>query len=307
MHHGGHVYDVLVKDALEEVLDWLESHPEELVILFIQFVSGETHALIDEGIVESDALVNEMGFTKLRMKDYVMRHMTVRKALERGRIGHGGAGFFMYELGDDGYDPSVSCFVGWSESCIGTPAERLGRYTAMHEYLSGRFNGDQFPLADGLLWSTQAHWQYSAASIATGLSRMSCILAEESASHINGLLAKDIAQGNYKRMNLVQMDYVCDSGKDAFKAMRDFARAYAKQKFSRAEEKYEVPHDAWRARPCYARGFAILAAGAAAVSTLAAGMRLALGRVRSLWTGRGEAQRAPPDGQTSLLERPEPQ
>lgn len=307
MHHGGTVYHVLVKDALHEVLVWLESHPDELVIVFIQFVSGDTQELIEEGRSESNALVREMGFTMLKMEDWYMRQMTVGKALERGRIGHGGAGFFIYELGDDGYDPSVSCFAGWSESCIGTPAERLGRYTAMHEYLVGRFNGDQFPLADGLLWSTQAHWQYSAAAIATGLSRMSCILAEESASDINGLLAQDIAQGNYKRINLVQIDYVCDSGKHVFKAMRDFAHAYAEQKFSRAEEKYEVPRDAWRAGPCYARGFAILAAGAVAVSTLAAGIRLALGHFRSLWTGRGEAQRAPPDGQASLLERPEPQ
>lgn len=312
MHHGGFVYNVLVKDALQEVLDWLESHPEELVIVFVQYVSGDTEELGHEGVAESNALVNSMGFVQMKMKDYFLRKMTVRKALQQGKIGHGGAGFFVYSFGDDGYDESVSCWHpqipgGWSEKCTGTPTQRLGRYTALHEYLLEQFNGDQFPLADGLLWNTQAHWQYSAGSIATGLSQMSCILAEESAANVNGLLAEDIAQGNYKRMNVVQMDFVCDSGKDVFKAMRSFARAYAEEKFNQAEEKYNVPLGAWRARPCYARGFAIFAAGAVAVSTVAVGIRLALGHARSLRAGRGEAQRDPPDGQASLLERPEPQ
>mmetsp|Transcript_107431 Transcript_107431/g.300159 ORF Transcript_107431/g.300159 Transcript_107431/m.300159 type:complete len:446 (-) Transcript_107431:138-1475(-) len=302
MHHGGTVFDVLLQDALEEVLDWLESHPDELVILFVQFVSGDTQALINEAVIESNELVKEMGFVRMSMKASFMRDMTVRTALEKGRIGTGGAGFFVYELGDDGYDPSLTCFSGWGESCIGTQAQRQGRYTAMHEYLGGQFNGDQFPLAGGLLWNTQAHWQYDAASIAAGLSRFSCILAEEASANVNALLASGIANGDYSKMNLVQMDYVCDSGKDAFKAMRSFARAYADEKSS-LQQKYEMPHDAWRARPCYARGVAILAAGAVAVSTVVVGMRLAFGRFLSLGTCRGEAQRAPPEDKAALLER----
>jgi hypothetical protein len=285
MHHGGTVFDMEVTEALADVEDWLSTRPTELVILYISKCSG------DDGVSdlcpgEASALVKEQGYYVMSQRQSVMGSLTVKNALDRGkqeRRPGGGSIVVVYTLGASYYDVGISCytqaqFPATGENCVSLdPNDRIGRYTALNDYLQYYLNHPDMPFANGTLWNVQAHWQYDVYSIAHGIALQSCILAEESASNINKLVASSIAQEQFKTINILEVDYVCHGGRELYTAARAFAKKYLEKKdASRAldvVEEYAAPGPPAGPKtfqPCYGRAFWLLAPYGACVGVLAA-------------------------------------
>ena len=66
----------------------------------------------------------------------------------------------------------------------------------------------------------QAHWQYSAASIARGVTHFSTILKDVADSQINQKVAKMVAARKFPHINLLQLDDVCNGGKEVSAALK---------------------------------------------------------------------------------------
>lgn len=59
--------------------------------------------------------------------------------------------------------------------------------------------------ATGKLWMAQAHWQYSATSVAEGVLHNSSILLDESKSEINHMLVHNISNYAFPFVNIVEV------------------------------------------------------------------------------------------------------
>ena len=67
----------------------------------------------------------------------------------------------------------------------------------------------------------QALWQESAASVAAGASRNSSLLRDERESGLNAALASLVRAGRWRgRLNLLEVNNVCDGGSQLLAAMR---------------------------------------------------------------------------------------
>ncbi len=66
----------------------------------------------------------------------------------------------------------------------------------------------------------QGHWQYSTTSVAAGLLKESSILLDESRSGINALQVQNLTRRDFKYLNLLEVDNVCDQGPQLLAALR---------------------------------------------------------------------------------------
>ena len=67
----------------------------------------------------------------------------------------------------------------------------------------------------------QALWQESAASVAVGASRNSSLLRDERESGLNAALASLVRAGRWRgRLNLLEVNNICDGGPQLLAAMR---------------------------------------------------------------------------------------
>ena len=83
------------------------------------------------------------------------------------------------------------------------------------------------PPADGRLYSHQALWQETDASVAIGVLHGSSLLEDERRSGLNAQLSERVADGSFdaKRANLVEVNNVCDGGAALLAALRAVKRS----------------------------------------------------------------------------------
>ena len=70
------------------------------------------------------------------------------------------------------------------------------------------------------LWMVQTHWQTSAASITLGTLHLSSILKDEASSRVNDWVSRSILNSSFDRLNIVEVDHVCDGGKDIYNSLQ---------------------------------------------------------------------------------------
>ena len=68
----------------------------------------------------------------------------------------------------------------------------------------------------------QTHWQTSAASIVLGTLHRSSILLDEAYSRVNDWVSRCITDGTCARLNIVEVDHVCDGGREVFQAIQGY-------------------------------------------------------------------------------------
>jgi hypothetical protein len=67
----------------------------------------------------------------------------------------------------------------------------------------------------------QAHWQYSAKSVASGVVLFSSILSDETRSSTNERILNELNHGRWgSNLNILELDNVCDQGKNIAEVLR---------------------------------------------------------------------------------------
>ena len=129
---------------------------------------------------------------------------------------------------EDHYEPDVAC-SGYdleddAYTCYGNDSRTLP-LTRMWNYLDNVSAAG--PPADGRLYSHQALWQETDASVVIGVLHGSSLLEDERRSGLNALLSQRVADGSFdaRRANLVEVNNVCDGGAALLAALRAVKRS----------------------------------------------------------------------------------
>lgn len=73
---------------------------------------------------------------------------------------------------------------------------------------------------NGHLWQLQALWQETTASVVIGTVHGSSLLKDETKSGLNEAILAEVRSGNFKHINFLELNNVCDHGPGIFQALR---------------------------------------------------------------------------------------
>jgi len=247
-HHGSVTVDHPVDAALGEVVAWANANArsaEEIVLLHAFACSGTN---CDAAVGAAFAAHNITYITSCSE----LNGLTLQGAAARAVLPGGGLVLAVKDCLADHYQAEVACSgyqsggkdVPKPKAVAGLPkrpapqvegaaAALPSAYTCyadsgskalplerMWSYLANvSITG---PPADGTLYSHQALWQESDASVAIGVLHGSSLLKDEESSTLNALLAQRVASGawNVSAANLVEVNNVCDGGPALLAALR---------------------------------------------------------------------------------------
>ncbi|CAE7836318.1 unnamed protein product [Symbiodinium microadriaticum] len=204
-----------MKDAVEEVITWCNSNPEELVVFYLTSCDGE------DGCKEAAlALMAEMGVYTIT-DCASLDSLSIEAAKAAATLPGGGLLLGLYDCIVEQYDPTVNCYgkgfacyEAWSTESTEFPWEKFTFY--MDEAT------EIVPTTDGRLWMAQAHWQSTAGSITIGTLHNSSLLLDEERSGVNKWTAQSIREGRFKHLNIIEVDNVCDGGLDILGAIKSW-------------------------------------------------------------------------------------
>ena len=156
--------------------------------------------------------------------------LTLSEAATRAALPGGGAVLAVTGCLEDHYEPDVACSgydleADGAYTCYRNDSSRALPLTRMWNYLGNVSAAG--PPADGRLYSHQALWQETDASVAIGVLHGSSLLEDERRSGLNALLSERVADGSFdaRRANLVEVNNVCDGGAALLAALRAVKRS----------------------------------------------------------------------------------
>jgi hypothetical protein len=217
-HHGSVDIKVKVSDLLNELKTWQGKNPNELVIVYGSHCTGDNCAKMFQ-----DAL--SVASVPLLQCSQISR-LTLGSALQIGSL------LAVSGCVQENYDSSISCYGEGADeepfelrqrpnyqpnslfdNCHGSNSQQF--FDALWDHVGKISDGRGKNQSD--LWMAQAHWQYSASSIAQGTAMDSCILKDESEANVNSKLADKIVAGQFPHINFLEVDNVCDSDQSGMK------------------------------------------------------------------------------------------
>ena len=118
------------------------------------------------------------------------------------------------------FPSSVSSPLSMYYTCYADSSTKAFPLNRMWSYIDGVVADG--PPADGSLYSVQCIWQETTNSVIVGELHGSTLLDDEKSSQLNALLASRIKSGqfNISRINLVEVNNVCDGGPALLAALR---------------------------------------------------------------------------------------
>ena len=242
-HHGSVLIEHDLGDALDEIVSWSNSRgpnatSDDLILLSTWDCAGgdACNAATRTALAERNiTLIDDCG---------ALAKLTVDEAFARAALPGGGAALAVWGCLADHYDESVACSGFGSKgqargaaSTAASAAATVGgsglEYTCYNDSSSKAFPLDRMwdylgnvsaagPPADGTLWSHQALWQETDASVAVGVLHGSSLLLDEERSGLNALLAQRLESGAWAAssgLNLVEVNHVCDGGEQLRQAI----------------------------------------------------------------------------------------
>lgn len=241
MAHGVVTVNVPISSVLEETMEWCHNHVDELVILYVSHGDGQG---VDEAM---SALLASKNITFI--DDTLNEEYTVGQAMQQSDTIRGGSLLAISDRAmSENYDPSTECYYEvkegdmddddddeadeWDEEKLSSNsssvlytwcydnATQLYPFNHMWDSLKQVSSKPISPSA-GQMQMLQAHWQYSASSVAAGVLHDSSILLDTQRSHINSKVADQLSEkGLLLNVNVVELDDVCHDGDLVFKALR---------------------------------------------------------------------------------------
>jgi hypothetical protein len=246
-HHDVIEVHVPFSQVMQEIVTWSGSHTgdDDLVLAMMSHCDGSncmdltTKALAAAGVPVADC--------------GQVSSMTLGSALSYSKLANGGHVLAVFDCVDD----------NWVESntCSGHRNRRLAEKDQEPTSNVSTLKGNSFPgfygcwtddnthsypvdrifnyLKDvskrgsrgGRLYSMQALWQETKTTVELGLLDLSSLLIDEKNSKLNQQVADAVKQGPggmFPHINLLEVNNVCDGGKDLLAALREYAKEYAK-------------------------------------------------------------------------------
>lgn len=255
-HHGGIVVDHAFEDSLDEILGWVNRHPQELVLMHIWDCGSD-------GSADCHALVNEaLSAKKLRAVTDCneMHNVSVGEAKKMGALPSGGSLLPIVpargrDVGEgcskSNYNEKIRC---WGPLSVAKNSDSDNRETASVSTNASATAGDvkglftyccwdksaskETPIKhmtdymrDAWMysnnypqpfWQIQALWQENVGSVVFGEMHSSSLINDESKSKLNHLTASYIESGKFKYLNYVEVNNVCDGGNRLHDALTAF-------------------------------------------------------------------------------------
>ena len=235
-HHGGVTVPQALEQSLTEVIAWLATHPSELVIWLIWDCKGEGCMAAVAQTMTAYNVTNVIDCGRLQAEQW-----TYGEAKRRGRLPAGGSlVVFMgpEACSEPNYYPNTTC-TGFLRALA--PARDIDAKSRVASAGSGEHfyscwqtdRSRDTPLqrmldsldvaartvTDAHFSQAQALWQESADSVAIGVFRGSSLLIDEQRSGLNRLVADEVLRGRWARLNLVEVNHVCDGGSQLLAAL----------------------------------------------------------------------------------------
>jgi len=205
-HHGPVVVHKQMSESLAEVVDWLAAAPDELVVMYMTDCAG------DEGCTEAAQALLDAAHISTLSDCADLRDLTFAGARLRGRLGSGGSLLAVLECVTSNYVPEVNCYGAnfvcydsWPAGTSDVPWDSLKSYAAA-------VTGADPTTASPNLWMTQLHWQSTALSVSLGALHNSSLLRDEALAGVNAWVEQALLSGDFKYLNFVELDNVCDNG-----------------------------------------------------------------------------------------------
>jgi hypothetical protein len=199
---------------VNDVREWLASHPDALVLFYLSHFDGE------QGCEQTTSeLMASLGIAPLSCGE--VASVTVSQAFQRGAQLTGGSIVAVVDCMDERFDESVNCYTGILATCYGGPSGGDEAWARMHAYQEA----STAVAATSQLWMTQLHWQTTAASIAYGTLHGGSILLDEERGGVNAWVAEALRGGLFKSLALIELDSVCHGGPEVYSALLDVAPA----------------------------------------------------------------------------------
>jgi hypothetical protein len=225
MHHGAVTVNVAVRDGLQNIKDWSAANSAELVLVYGSHCDGSSDSDKSQCQGAFTQTLSDLGIPLIQCSD--IARMTVGDAMSRGSV------VATWGCVEENYDPSIKCYgdivaanstdagrrLGDTFVCYGSNADKA--FNALWQNLEGLSNVDEAPhKGEGTLWMAQAHWQYDTSSVTQGILHSSCILEDEYKANVNGQIADKIRAGDFKHINLLEVDNVRNNGNAILQALR---------------------------------------------------------------------------------------
>lgn len=226
-HHGPIEINYSFARSLVDLMQWLRSHPTELVLLSIWDCVGD-------GCMEAVGKQLSVHNISTVVDCSELRSLTYSGARARAELPGGGSllAITAAQWAPDGaacsvgnYDPTMACtgrIDGDDDDssyygCWLSDATRAYPVGRMLEQLD---NVTRRGLSDGHFTQAQGLWQESEASIAIGALRNSSLLLDQRRSGLNEILAREVASGRWRgAVNFLEVNDVCDHGAELAKAL----------------------------------------------------------------------------------------
>jgi hypothetical protein len=226
-HHGPVVVHKKMNESLYEVMDWLATHPDQLVVMYV--TSCASYASYEkQGCGEAvQALLDAAHIHTLSDSDCTdLTSLTFGAAKALSRLTTGGSllavgecvtSNFVQEINCYGYaygaglegglEGGFVCYDSW-------PGNSEVPWEFMKKYVSEVTRTDPTVgvRSSPNLWMTQVHWQSTALSVSLGTLHNSSLLMDESRAGVNLWVQQSVSKGDFKYLNLVELDNVCDNG-----------------------------------------------------------------------------------------------
>lgn len=225
--HGDVIFHLTgFAETLAEIVAWAKTN-KELVLLFVK-ASGDTgpaalEKLANAGITYdndctmldtvtvgtamSKSSAGSIWALSYKCGNQMAAHPSLKSEYSGGKLGGGN------------YDADVVCHTA-TTSCYDDNAY-LDRQR-LWDYVAKTMNPD--PPYDKM-WMVQAHWQYTGASIAAGVTEGSCILEDSAKTCVNlGMAAYIRNEALPQGLNLIDVDHVLHNGKELKLAVDEYIR-----------------------------------------------------------------------------------
>jgi hypothetical protein len=185
MHHGDVIVQHDLTAAIAEVVAWAAQNRDELVVVYVTDCDGDNCESLAEAVMVSNGI--HASITDCT----ALQGLTLDSAKNISTLVGGGHVLAVFGCVDENYDPSIECYLPDGAVCY-NPKTADRATSKLWAYMNQTTATPQ-DVQSGKLWMAQAHWQYSAESIAEGVLHESSILMDEARSSVNMLVSKGAA------------------------------------------------------------------------------------------------------------------
>lgn len=222
-HHGGVKIHTSMNQSIDDIAAWSSQHPDEFVMLYVTACDGDdgcTEAAKE--LVKSKEIYMIDDCSVLSTLSY--EEIYANSAMTQYNNGHVLALFGCikeeYDSTVNCYNKDYTCYDAWPQDTSNVPWDHMKSYawnTTNAAYV------ESFGYSP---WMVQTHWQSTAGSITSGTLHKSSILQDEEKSKMNAWVLDAISTGQFDKINIVEVDNVCDGGNEIYEALQEYNKNY---------------------------------------------------------------------------------